>query len=52
MDYVWLTGVAYFAKRGTSVIGLKWYKLLMIIFGVVLIYFGASFILGAAGFYI
>lgn len=52
MDYVWLTGVAYFAKRGTTVIGLKWYKLLMIIFGAVLIYFGASFILGAAGIYI
>jgi threonine/homoserine/homoserine lactone efflux protein len=52
MDYVWLTGVAYFAKRGTSVIGLKWYKLLMIIFGAILIYFGASFILGAAGIYI
>lgn len=52
MDYVWLTGVAYFAKRGTSVIGLKWYKLLMIIFGAILIYFGASFILGVAGIYI
>ena len=52
MDYAWLTGVAYFAKRGTNVIGLKWYKLLMIIFGAILIYFGASFILGAAGIYI
>ena len=52
MDYVWLTGVAYFAKKGTNVIGLKWYRPLMIIFGAILIYFGASFILGAAGIYI
>jgi len=52
MDYVWLTGVAYFAKKGTNVIGLKWYKPLMIIFGAILIYFGVSFILGAAGIYI
>jgi len=52
MDYVWLTGVAYFAKRGTNVIGLKWYRPLMIIFGAILIYFGASFILGATGIYI
>lgn len=52
MDYVWLTGVAYFAKKGTNVMGLKWYKPLMIIFGVILIYFGLSFILGSAGIYI
>ncbi len=48
MDYVWLTGVAYFAKKGTNVMGFKWYKPLMIIFGAVLIYFGTRFILGAA----
>jgi len=52
MDYVWLTGVAYFAKKGTNVIGLKWYRPLMIIFGAILIYFGVSFILGATGIYI
>lgn len=48
MDYAWLTGVAYLSKKGTNVMGLKWYKPLMIIFGVVLIYFGITFILGAA----
>jgi threonine/homoserine/homoserine lactone efflux protein len=52
MDYIWLTGVAFLSKRGTKVMDLKWYKPLMIIFGAVLIYFGASFILGAAGIYI
>jgi len=49
MDYVWLTGVAYFAKRGTDVVGLKWYRVLMVVFGGVLIYFGLSFFLGALG---
>lgn len=49
MDYVWLTGVAYFAKKGTNFVDLKWYKPMMIIFGAVLIYFGLTFILGAAG---
>ena len=39
MDYVWLTGVAYLSKKGTNVMGLKWYKPLMIIFGIVLKYF-------------
>jgi len=52
MDYAWLTGVAYFAKKGTNVMGLKWYKPLMIIFGIVLIYFGITFILGATEIYI
>lgn len=50
MDYVWLTGTAYFAKKGTNVMGLKWYKPLLIIFGGVLIYFGITFIISAAGF--
>jgi threonine/homoserine/homoserine lactone efflux protein len=52
MDYIWLTGVAYLSKKGTKVMDLKWYKPLMIVFGAILIYFGASFILGAAEIYI
>ena len=52
MDYAWLTGVAYFSKKGTNVMGLKWYKPLMILFGIVLIYFGFTFILGATDIYI
>ncbi len=49
MGYVWLTSVAYFAKKGTNVMGLKWYRPLLIIFGVVLIYFGLTFIITAIG---
>jgi len=49
MDYVWLTSIAYFAKKGTNVMRLKWYRPLLIIFGVVLIYFGLTFIITAIG---
>jgi len=52
MDYVWLTGVSYFAKKGTNIMSLKWYKPLMIIFGVILIYFGLTFIYGALDIYV
>ena len=45
MDYVWLIGAAYFAKRGTDVMNLKWYKPLMAIFGFILIYLGITFII-------
>ena len=47
MDYAWLTGVAYFAKKGTNIMGLKWYKPLMVIFGAILIYFGITFLITA-----
>jgi len=50
MDYVWLTAVAHFAKKGTNVIGLKWYRSLMVIFGIVLVYFGLSFLIDAMAF--
>ncbi len=44
MDYVWLTAVAHFAKIGTNVVGFKWYRLIMAVFGAVLIYFGITFL--------
>jgi threonine/homoserine/homoserine lactone efflux protein len=44
MDYVWLTTIAHFAKMGTSILGLKWYKILMAVFGAFLIYFGLTFL--------
>lgn len=47
MDYVWLISVAYFSKKGKNILGLKWYRPLMILFGGVLIYFGMNFILWA-----
>jgi len=44
MDYVWLTAVAYFAKRGVNALGSRWYRALVSVFGIILLYYGASFL--------
>jgi threonine/homoserine/homoserine lactone efflux protein len=44
MDYVWLIAVAYFAKRGVNALSSRWYHALVGLFGVILIYFGVSFL--------
>lgn len=44
MDYAWLTSIAYLAKKGTSVLGTRGYKALMIIFSGALIYYGLYFL--------
>jgi len=45
MDYAWLTGTAYLAARGKTLIQARGYKLLLIALALLLIYFGAGFIL-------
>lgn len=47
MDYVWLISVSYFAKKGINAIGGVWYRILLGLFGVILVYFGISFIYNA-----
>jgi len=47
MDYAWLIGTAYLAKKGTDLTGRKGYRILMVIFGLVLVYFGVNFIISA-----
>jgi len=47
IDYLWLTSVAYFSKKGKNIMSSKWYKPLMIIFGAILIYYGFNFIISA-----
>jgi len=49
MDYVWLSMVAYFSKKGRNIAGLKMYRYIIIIFGVILIYFGFNFLLPSLG---
>jgi len=44
MDYVWLTSVAYFSKRGAKFVGHKWYRVIVALLGGVLIYFGLTFL--------
>lgn len=45
MDYAWLTGTAYLAARGKTLIQARGYRLLLIGLALLLIYFGAGFIL-------
>ena len=47
VDYAWLILIAGFAKKGAKLLRLKWYKVMIAGFGVVLIYFGASFLFDA-----
>ena len=44
MDYVWLIAIAYFSKRGVNALGSRWYRILIGLFGVILIYFGVLFL--------
>lgn len=46
MDYLWLGAIAHFAKVGANVAGFRWYRLVMVLFGGILVYFGLTFIVG------
>ncbi len=47
MDYVWLIATAHLAKKGMKVAGLKWYRVLIALFGAILIYFGLAFLVSS-----
>jgi threonine/homoserine/homoserine lactone efflux protein len=49
MDYLWLTSVAHFSKRSVRVLGLKGYRLVMGLFGGILVYFGITFLINTLG---
>ena len=44
LDYVWLGGTAGLTARGRSFLG-KWYKILLIAFGIGMLFFGTEFII-------
>lgn len=44
MDYVWMIGIAYLAKKGTRLAGRQGFRIVMIIFGVILVGFGLYFV--------
>jgi threonine/homoserine/homoserine lactone efflux protein len=48
MDYAYLTTIAHLGKRGRKIIGSRYYKLVLIAFGLILIYYGATFIVNVA----
>lgn len=50
VDYAWLILVAALAKRGAKILRFKWYRVLMAVFGLVLIYFGFSFLIDSLSF--
>jgi len=45
MDYAWLTLSAYLAHRGVSLVGGRGYRILMTVFGLILICFGLNFLI-------
>jgi threonine/homoserine/homoserine lactone efflux protein len=45
MDYAYLTTIAHLGKKGRNIIGSRYYKLALIAFGLILIYYGSTFIL-------
>ena len=47
MDYLWLAATAHLAKTGMKVVGLTWYRALIGLFGVILVYFGLSFLINS-----
>jgi threonine/homoserine/homoserine lactone efflux protein len=47
MDYTWLTSTAYLARKGTNLTGRKGYRILIITFGLILVFFGFYFLLTA-----
>ena len=47
MDYAFLSSLAYFAKKGKNIVGSRYYKLVLIAFGLILVYYGLSFTLDA-----
>ena len=47
MDYAWLTGTAYLARRGTKFVDRKGYKIVLMLFGSIIIGFGFYFLVTA-----
>jgi threonine/homoserine/homoserine lactone efflux protein len=47
MDYAFLTTLAHLGKKGEAIVGSRYYKLVLIAFGLILVYYGATFALGA-----
>ena len=45
MDYAYLTTIAHVGNKGRRVIGSRYYKMVLIAFGIILVYYGATFIL-------
>lgn len=47
MDYAFLSALAHFGNKGKKIVGSKYYRIVLIAFGLILIYYGSSFVLAA-----
>ncbi len=50
VDYVWLILLSALAKKGNKILKHRWYRLVIAIFGIILILFGFSFIIDSLTF--
>ncbi|HXG07114.1 MAG TPA: LysE family transporter, partial [Nitrososphaera sp.] len=50
MDYAWLTGTAYLASKGTSVLRSQYYPMLLVGLAAILAYYGISFVMQSIQF--
>jgi threonine/homoserine/homoserine lactone efflux protein len=48
MDYAYLTTIAHLGNKGKKVIGSRYYKIVLIAFGFILIYYGSTFLINVA----
>jgi len=47
MDYAFLTALAHFGKKGKAFLGSRYYRLILFGFGIILVYYGITFLLNA-----
>jgi threonine/homoserine/homoserine lactone efflux protein len=45
MDYVFLTAIAHLAKTGKSIVGSRYYKVVLVAFGLILVGYGIKFLI-------
>ena len=45
MDYAFLTALAHFGKKGKAFLGSRYYRLILFGFGIILVYYGITFLL-------
>ncbi len=44
MDYAFLTTIAHLGKKGKAIVGSRYYKFALVAFGLILVYYGATFV--------
>ena len=47
MDYAFLTTIAHLGKKGKAIVGSRYYRFALVAFGIILAYYGATFVLEA-----